>query len=86
MSVKCAFIFSIFSLNFRFKFDGSRRWWDGGFMYANKRYGLDRPGDRAEEAQAILKNANTRARERIPLQCVRFQAEAMGTSEGSTFD
>lgn len=40
--------------------------------------GMDRSGDGAEEAQTIFEVSDARTRERVPLQRVRQQTEALG--------
>lgn len=40
--------------------------------------GMDRAGDGAEETQALLEVPNPRAREGVPFQRLRVEAEAMG--------
>jgi hypothetical protein len=43
--------------------------------------GVDGPGDRPEEAQALLQVPDARAGEGVPVQRLRVQAEAVGTGQ-----
>lgn len=43
--------------------------------------GVDWPGDRPQETQAVLQVPNPRAGEGVPLQRVRLQAEEVGARE-----
>lgn len=62
--------------------------WGGrrGLVHAVEPAGVDRPSDRPQEAQAILKIPNPWAGEGVPLQCVRVQTEALGAREELELD
>lgn len=42
--------------------------------------GMDRSSDCSQEAQTLLQVSDTRTRERVFVQCVRFEAKALGVS------
>lgn len=56
----------------------SRRGRDGRRLRELEPPRVDRTGDRAEETQALLQVPDARAREGVPVQRVRVEAEAMG--------
>lgn len=47
---------------------------------------MDRSGVRPQETETLLQTPDTRAGERIPLQRLRFETEALGTGQESDVD
>lgn len=65
-----------FVLSSRFRIVGWRR--HSRLVHTLQSARMDRPGDRAQEAQALLQIPNSRAGERVPVQCLRFETETLG--------
>lgn len=71
----------IFLVSRRFACGRGRWGWrsrDGSRMRQLQSSGVDRPGDGAEETQALLEVPDPRARKGVPLQRLRVEAKAMG--------
>lgn len=71
----CLFVFLRFSSWFE-HFGGGKR---SRILHTVQPAGVDRQRDGTEEAKTVLEVPDARVGERVPIQCLRFQAEAVGT-------
>jgi hypothetical protein len=78
------FILQLPSFNLRFNYNWVLRHWIGNTF---KPIGMAKPSrNRPQKAQTLFQVPNTRARERVFVQCLRIETEAVGVGKKFELD